>query len=72
MTFLELAINLLPKTKTEAATDAIALAAVLSPAWILELEAWHAVLAIVLQLLGIGWLAVQVFIKIHTTYWKKK
>lgn len=66
MTFLEIAVAILPKTKTEAATDTIALAAVATPS-LLEGE-----LGIAVKVLAIIWLAVQIVVKLHTTYWRVK
>jgi hypothetical protein len=65
MTFLDL----LPQTKAEAASDAIALGAVSSPLWLHEMSGIGQDL---LPWFGIAWLIVQMIIKVHTTYWKKK
>jgi len=65
MTFLDL----LPQTKAEAVSDAIALGAVSSPLWLHEMSGLGRDL---LPWFGIAWLVIQAVIKIHTTYWKKK
>ncbi|MBR1122094.1 hypothetical protein JQ628_11260 [Bradyrhizobium lablabi] len=62
-------LDLLPQTKAEAASDAVALGAVSSPLWLHEMSGLGRDL---LPWFGIAWLVVQIAIKIHTTYWKKK
>jgi hypothetical protein len=61
-------LDLLPQTKAEAISDGVALGAVSSPLWLHETSEMARDL---LPWFGIAWLAVQIVIKIHTTYWKK-
>jgi hypothetical protein len=65
MTFLDF----LPQTKAEAATDVVAVGAMTSPLWLHEMSGLATDL---LPIAGFFWLAVQIVVKIHTTYWKKK
>jgi hypothetical protein len=62
-------LDLLPQTKAEAASDAIAIGAVSSPLWLHQMSE---IATDLLPWFGIAWLAVQIGIKIHTTYWGKK
>ncbi|HXP66434.1 MAG TPA: hypothetical protein VN815_13235 [Steroidobacteraceae bacterium] len=61
--------DLLPATKAEAVTDTIAVGAISSPLWLHQISG---IASDALPLLGFIWLAVQIGVKIHTTYWKKK
>ena len=65
MTFLDL----LPQTKAEAATDVVAIGAMTSPLWLHDISG---VAQDLLPIAGFIWLAVQIGVKIHTTYWKNK
>ncbi len=65
MTFFDF----LPHTKAEAATDAIAVGAITSPLWLHDVAG---VAKDLLPIAGFIWLAVQIGVKLHTTYWKKK
>jgi len=58
-------------TKGEAVTDTGAVAAIASPWWLPSLHDISQVAAEWLPILGGVWLAVQIVIKIHTTYWRK-
>lgn len=60
---------LIPQSKAEAISDAVALGAVSSPLWLHEMSGIGHDL---LPWFGIAWLTVQIGIKIHTTYGKKK
>jgi hypothetical protein len=62
-------LDLLPQTKAEAASDAVALGAVSSPLWLHEMSGMARDL---LPWFGIAWLAVQIVVKIHTTYFRVK
>jgi hypothetical protein len=62
-------LDLLPQTKAEAASDAVALGAVSSPLWLHEMSGMARDL---LPWFGIAWLAVQIVVKIHTTYFRIK
>lgn len=61
--------DLLPQTKAEGVTDVIAVGAVASPLWLHQVSE---VAALLLPIAGFIWLAVQIGVKLHTTYWKKK
>lgn len=61
--------DLLPQTKAEAISDAVAVGAVSSPLWLHEMSGMAKDL---LPWFGCAWLAVQIVIKIHTTYWRTK
>ncbi len=65
MTFFDF----LPQTKAEAATDVVAIGAMTSPLWLHDTAGLARDL---LPIAGVIWLAVQITIKIHTTYWKNK
>lgn len=58
-------------TSGEMVTDTGAVAAIASPWWLPALHSWSEVAAQVLPIAGVIWLAVQIGIKIHTTYWRK-
>jgi hypothetical protein len=62
-------IDFLPQTKAEAVTDAIAVGAVSSPLWLHQVSELAGLL---LPIAGVTWLAVQIAVKLHTTYGKKK
>jgi hypothetical protein len=62
-------LDLLPQTKAEAATDVVAIGAMTSPLWLHEMSSLATDL---LPIAGVLWLAVQIGIKLHTTYWKNK
>lgn len=62
-------LDLLPQTKAEAASDLIAIGAVTSPLWLHEVAG---VAKDLLPIAGVIWLVVQIGVKLHTTYWKKK
>lgn len=53
-------------------TDTGAVAAIVSPWWLPALHQWSEVFALLLPIAGVIWLSVQIGVKIHTTYWKKK
>lgn len=68
MTLHQFLTVILPNTKSEAITDAVAIGAVFSPLWL------HGMSELGKDLLpwfGIVWLVVQIAIKIHTTYFRK-
>jgi len=71
VTLVKLLAVILPKTKTEGVTDAVAVAAATSWAWMPNIQEWHDILAVALQVVGIVWIVVQISVKIHTTYRKK-
>lgn len=58
-------------TKTEIATDIIAVGAIASPWWLTTLQTIHDWAAWSLPILGAGWLLLQAFVLLHKTYWKK-
>ncbi len=58
-------------TNGEMVTDTGAVAAIISPWWLPALHDVSQVAAFFLPILGVIWLAVQIGVKIHTTYWKK-
>lgn len=62
-------LDLLPQTKAEAVTDAVAVGAVSSPLWLHETSG---IARDLLPWAGLLWIAIQIIIKIHTTYWKRK
>jgi hypothetical protein len=59
-------------TPGEIVTDTGALAAIASPWWLPALHQYSAIFAELLPIAGVLWLAVQIGVKLHTTYWKKK
>ncbi len=59
-------------TSGEVVTDTGALAALVSPWWLPALQEVSRDAALILPVLGALWLAVQIAIKIHQTYWKRK
>ncbi len=61
--------DFLPQSKTEAVSDTIAVGAVASPWW---LHSISGVATDLLPILGGAWLLLQIIIKIHTTYFKRK
>lgn len=65
MTFLDF----LPQTKAEAITDVVAIGAMTSPLWLHDISG---IAKDLLPIAGFIWLAVQIGVKLHTTYWKKK
>ncbi len=65
MSLFKFLVAVLPKTKTEGVTDAVAVAAATSWAWMPNLQEWHDILAVTLQVFGILWLAVQIWVKLH-------
>ncbi len=52
-------------------TDTGAVAAIVSPWWLPALHDVSSIAALLLPIAGVVWLAVQIGVKIHTTYWKK-
>ena len=62
-------LDFLPHTKAEAVTDAIAVGAVASPLW---LHQTSEIAQALLPIAGFVWLYVQIGVKLHTTYRKKK
>jgi thiosulfate reductase cytochrome b subunit len=58
-------------TKTELATDAVAVAAIASPWWLPVLQAIHDWAAWVLPVAGVAWLLLQAFTHIRSNYWRK-
>ena len=60
---------MIPHTKAEGVTDAVAIGAVSSPLW---LHTTSEVAQAILPIAGLLWIAVQIGVKLHTTYWKKK
>lgn len=56
----------------ETANKAAIVTAVSSPWWLPLLQHTSEAAALILPILGVVWLLVQIGIKIHTTYWKKK
>lgn len=58
-------------TSGEMVTDTGAVAAIASPWWLPALHDVSQFAAFLLPILGVIWLAVQIGIKIHVTYWKK-
>lgn len=61
--------DFLPQSKAEAATDAVAIGAMTSPFWLHDMAGLASDL---LPIAGVLWLAVQICVKLHTTYWKIK
>lgn len=59
-------------TQGEAITDTAAVAAIGSPWWLPALHSWSEIAAQLLPIAGVTWLVVQIGVKLHTTYWKKK
>lgn len=59
----------IPQSKAEAVTDAIAVGSVSSPFW---LHTTSEIAQVLLPIVGLVWLVVQITIKVHTTYWKRK
>ncbi len=57
-------------TRTEIATDVIAVGAIASPWWLKTLQAVHDGAAFVLPVLGVAWLLLQAFTHIRRNYWK--
>lgn len=51
-------------------TNAGAVAAIASPAWLPSLQSFSEFAALVLPIMGVAWLAMQISIKIYTTYKK--
>jgi hypothetical protein len=60
--------DLLPQTKAEVLSDAVALGAVSSPLWLHEMSG---IAKDLLPWFGIAWLAVQIVVKLHMTYGRK-
>lgn len=58
-------------TSGEMVTDTGAVAAIASPWWLPVLHHWSEIFAQLLPIAGVIWLAVQIGIKIHTTYFRK-
>lgn len=58
-------------TNGEVVTDTGAVAAVISPWWLPALHSWSESAAQILPIAGVIWLAVQIGVKLHTTYWKR-
>lgn len=65
----EFVLAMLPHTKAEAATDAVAVGALTSPLWLHEMSGWATDL---LPIAGVFWLAVQIGVKLYQTFWKIK
>lgn len=61
--------DLLPQSKAEAISDVVAIGAVTSPLWLHEIAG---IAKDLLPIAGVLWLAIQAWIKIQLTYWKKK
>lgn len=59
-------------TNGEVVTDTGAVAAIVSPWWLPAVHQLSDVAALALPILGAVWLIVQIAIKIHTTYWKRR
>lgn len=59
-------------TRTEIATDIIAVGAIASPWWLTTLQAIHDWAAWALPVLGAAWLLLQAFTHIRSYYWKKR
>jgi hypothetical protein len=59
-------------TPGEKVTDFAAGAAVASPWWLPALHDFSQVAGLLLPIAGVIWFAVQIGVKLHTTYWKKK
>ncbi len=59
-------------TSGEAITDTAAVGAIASPWWLPTLHSWSEVAAQLLPIAGVAWLVIQIGVKLHTTYWKKK
>ena len=58
-------------TSGEMVTDTGAVAAIASPWWLPALHDVSQISAFLLPIIGVIWLAVQIGVKIHTTYWRK-
>jgi hypothetical protein len=56
---------------SEIVTDTGAIAAIASPWWLPALHDVSQVAAFLLPIIGVIWLAVQIGVKIHTTYFRK-
>lgn len=61
-------LDILPETKAEAVTDVVAAGAITSPLWLHELSG---IATDLLPWFGVAWLATQIGVKLHTTYWRK-
>lgn len=61
--------DLLPQSKAEAISDVVAIGAVTSPLW---LHQTSEIAQALLPIAGFVWLSVQIGVKLHTTYRKKK
>jgi len=64
-------LDLLPQTKAEvvtATTDAVAVGAVSSPLWLHETSG---IARDLLPWFGIAWLAIQIGVHLHKSYWRK-
>ncbi len=64
----EFVLAMLPHSKAEGVTDAVALGAVTSPLWLHDLSG---VAKDALPVLGGIWLIVQIALKVYSTFWKK-
>ena len=64
----EFILAMLPHSKAEGVTDAVALGAVTSPLWLHDIAG---VAKDALPILGGVWLVVQIGVKLYTTFWKK-
>jgi hypothetical protein len=58
-------------TKTDLATDGVAVAAIVSPWWLPILQQVHDWAVFLLPVAGFLWLALQAFTHIRNNYWKK-
>lgn len=56
----------------ETANKGVTIAALSSPWWLPWVQSLSEIAALILPILGALWLAVQIGVKIHTTYWKNK
>lgn len=72
MTISEFFNVVLPHTKAEAFKDVAALSFIASPAWLPLLRETSELAALLMPIAGVVWLGVQIGVKLHTTYWKKK
>ncbi len=59
-------------THTEVATNSSAIAALVSPAWLPALHIASDVAALVLPILGALWLALQITLKLHHLYKRRR
>jgi hypothetical protein len=64
--------DFIPSSRAEGVTDIVAGAAVVSPWWLPWLKEFSDIAGYLVPVAGLIWLIVQIGVKIHTTYWRRK